>query len=152
MECGGWCWWWMASTCLQAGTINGKRLSNPSFSSVVTSCKHSAPEGLDKGSQPFQRLVYRWDNGVRAFRYATSNPYRVPTARLLLTSSLPAIGMAGYHCLMPTASTCSELAKLLWCDSSSSSVITSCKYRVPAGLDNGSQPFQRLVYRLDNVP
>ena len=31
----------------------------------------------------------------RAFRYATMNPYRVPTARYLLTSSSPAIEMAG---------------------------------------------------------
>ena len=41
---------------------------------------------------------------MRAFRYATSNPCRVPTARYPLTSSLPAIEMAGYYCLMPTAS------------------------------------------------
>ena len=40
----------------------------------------------------------------RAFRYATLNPCRVPKARYPLTSSLPAIEMAGYHCQMPTAS------------------------------------------------
>ena len=47
---------------------------------------------------------YIADRKKRAFRYATSNPCRVPTARYPLTSSLPAIEMAGYHCLMPTAS------------------------------------------------
>ena len=51
---------------------------------------------------------YKAARKKRAFRYATSNPCRVPTARYPLTSSLPAIEMAGYHCQMPTAS----LAKL----------------------------------------
>ena len=41
---------------------------------------------------------------MRAFRYATSNPYSVPTARYPFTITLPAIEMAGYHYLMPTAS------------------------------------------------
>ena len=31
----------------------------------------------------------------RAFRYATMNPYRVPTARIPITDTLPAIEMAG---------------------------------------------------------
>ena len=47
---------------------------------------------------------YKADRKKRAFRYATLNPCRVPTARYSLTSSLPAIKMAGYHCQMPTAS------------------------------------------------
>ena len=47
---------------------------------------------------------YKAARKKRAFRYATSNPCRVPTARYPLTSSLPAIEMAGYHCQMPTAS------------------------------------------------
>ena len=57
---------------------------------------------------------YKAARKKRAFRYATSNPCRVPTARYPLTSSLPAIEMAGRstlvasylknHCLMPMAS------------------------------------------------
>ena len=47
---------------------------------------------------------YKAARKKRAFRYATSNPCRVPTARYPSTSSIPAIEMAGYHCLMPTAS------------------------------------------------
>ena len=53
---------------------------------------------------------YKAARKKRAFRYATSNPCRVPTARYPSTSSLPAIEMAGYHCQMPTAS----LPKLQW--------------------------------------
>ena len=47
---------------------------------------------------------YAMEKNMRAFRYATSNPYRVPTARYLLTYSLPANELAGYPYLMPTAS------------------------------------------------
>ena len=56
---------------------------------------------------------YKAARKKRAFRYATLNPCRVPTARYPLTSSLPAIEMAGRstlvasylknHCQMPTA-------------------------------------------------
>ena len=46
---------------------------------------------------------YDVPKGMRAFRYATSNPYRVPTARNSIYTTIPAI-MAGYHYLMPTAS------------------------------------------------
>ncbi|MBQ3630637.1 MAG: hypothetical protein II949_05325 [Prevotella sp.] len=49
----------------------------------------------------------------RAFRYATaSDPCRVPTARLLHRHLLPAIAMAGYHCLMPMASAVQNLRNL----------------------------------------
>ena len=41
---------------------------------------------------------------MRAFRYATSNHCRVPTARTCLTTKIPAVETAGYPCLMPTAS------------------------------------------------
>ena len=47
---------------------------------------------------------YNEPKGMRAFRYATSNPCRVPTARIRLTATKPAIKMAGYLCQMPTAS------------------------------------------------
>ena len=47
---------------------------------------------------------YEGARKTRAFRYATMNPYRVPTARILLTLTLPAIKMAGYPYQMPTAS------------------------------------------------
>ena len=50
---------------------------------------------------------YGWYNeskGMRAFRYATSNPYRVPTARYSISTRIPAIEMAGYPYQMPTAS------------------------------------------------
>ena len=54
---------------------------------------------------------YGWLNGgniKHAFRYATANDIAYLKARYPLTCTLPAIGMAGYQCLMPTAS----LAKL----------------------------------------
>ena len=38
---------------------------------------------------------------TRAFRYATMNPYRVPTARILLTLTLPANELAGYPYYAP---------------------------------------------------
>ena len=47
---------------------------------------------------------YNESKGMRAFRYATSNPYRVPTARYSISTRIPAIEMAGYPYQMPTAS------------------------------------------------
>ena len=79
-----------------------------------TSCNTKPQRGvtmvLEVSSVPLGRAASRFNGWYiaarkkRAFRYATSNPCRVPTARYPLTSSLPAIEMAGYHCLMPTAS------------------------------------------------
>jgi len=65
-----------------------------------------APEGLDRGSQPFQRLVSAVGGNRRAFRYATSSRQsRVPKGTLFPSIVyFPAIEMAGYHCLMPMAS------------------------------------------------
>ena len=40
---------------------------------------------------------------TRAFRYATTDPSRVPTARILLNNLLPANELAGYPYQMPTA-------------------------------------------------
>ncbi|MBQ3630789.1 MAG: hypothetical protein II949_06090 [Prevotella sp.] len=56
---------------------------------------------------------YKGTVEMRAFRYATaSNPCRVPTARSLPQPCVPAIKMAGYHCLMPTASVAQNLRNL----------------------------------------
>ena len=92
---------------------NGK-LKNDSFGSMPTSCNAKPQRGVTMVASRFRsalcdasRLKKGWYKAARkkrAFRYATSNPCRVPTARYLLTSSLPAIEMAGYHCQMPTAS------------------------------------------------
>ena len=43
-------------------------------------------------------------DGMRAFRYATLNLCRVPTARYLLSATVPAVETAGYLRQMPTAS------------------------------------------------
>ncbi len=43
-------------------------------------------------------------NKMRAFRYATAKDIAYLKARDPLTCTLPAIGMAGYQCQMPTAS------------------------------------------------
>ena len=74
---------------------------------MLTSCNTKPQRGVTMVASRFNGW-YKAAIKKRAFRYATSNPCRVPTARYPLTSSLPAIEMAGYHCLMPTAS----LAKL----------------------------------------
>ena len=55
---------------------------------------------------------YQMAINKRAFRYATTSPYRVPTARRLFAIMLPAIEMAGYHYLMPTASVLQSLRNL----------------------------------------
>ena len=47
---------------------------------------------------------YIMAKNMRAFRYATTYPYRVPTARIPLTTTLPANELAGYPYQMPTAS------------------------------------------------
>ena len=74
---------------------------------MLTSCNTKPQRGVTMVASRFNGW-YIAARKKRAFRYATSNPCRVPTARYTSTSSLPAIEMAGYHCLMPTAS----LAKL----------------------------------------
>ncbi|MBO4800752.1 MAG: hypothetical protein J5545_02665, partial [Bacteroidaceae bacterium] len=42
---------------------------------------------------------------TRAFRYATTDPSRVPTARIPFATTLPANELAGYPYQMPTALT-----------------------------------------------
>ena len=74
---------------------------------MLTSCNTKPQRGVTMVASRFNGW-YKAARKKRAFRYATLNPCRVPTARYPLTSSLPAIEMAGYHCQMPTAS----LAKL----------------------------------------
>ena len=76
---------------------------NSSFASMLTSCNTKPQRGVTMVASRFNGW-YKAVRKKRAFRYATSNPCRVPTARYLLTFSLPAIEMAGYHCLMPMAS------------------------------------------------
>ena len=94
------------------------RFTNSSFANMLartlfastlrrTSCNTKPQRGVTMVASRFNGW-YKAARKKRAFRYATLNPCRVPTARYPLTSSLPAIEMAGYHCLMPTAS----LAKL----------------------------------------
>ena len=80
---------------------------------MLTSCNTKPQRGVTKVASRFNGW-YKAARKKRAFRYATSNPCRVPTARYPSTSSLPAIEMAGRstlvasylknHCLMPTAS------------------------------------------------
>ena len=76
---------------------------NSSFASMLTSCNTKPQRGVTMVASRFNGW-YKAARKKRAFRYATSNPCRVPTARYPSTSSLPAIEMAGYHCLMPMAS------------------------------------------------
>ena len=68
-----------------------------------TSCNTKPQRGVTRVASRFNGW-YIAARKKRAFRYATLNPCRVPTARYPLTSSLPAIEMAGYHCQMPMAS------------------------------------------------
>ena len=84
-------------------------LARTLFASTLrrTSCNAKPQRGVTRVASRFNGW-YIAARKKRAFRYATSNPCRVPTARYLSTSSIPAIEMAGYHCQMPTAS----LAKL----------------------------------------
>ena len=70
---------------------------------MLTSCNTKPQRGVTMVASRFNGW-YKAAIKKRAFRYATLNPCRVPTARYPLTSSLPAIKMAGYHCQMPTAS------------------------------------------------
>ena len=80
---------------------------------MLTSCNTKPQRGVTMVASRFNGW-YKAAIKKRAFRYATLNPCRVPTARYPLTSSLPAIEMAGRstlvasylknHCQMPTAS------------------------------------------------
>ena len=80
-------------------------LARTLFASTLrrTSCNTKPQRGVTMVASRFNGW-YKAARKKRAFRYATLNPCRVPTARYPLTSSLPAIEMAGYHCLMPMAS------------------------------------------------
>ena len=84
-------------------------LNYSSFANMLTSCNTKPQRGVTMVASRFNGWC-KADRKKRAFRYATSNTCRVPTARYPSTSSLPAIEMAGYHCQMPTAS----LTKLQW--------------------------------------
>ena len=80
----------------------------------LTSGNRKPQRGLTKVASHFNGW-YQMAMNMRAFRYATSNPYRVPTARKPLTTTLPAVlegssvplgraETAGYPYQMPTAS------------------------------------------------
>ena len=79
---------------------------------MLTSCNTKPQRGVTMVASCFNGW-YKAARKKRAFRYATLNPCRVPKARYPLTSSLPAIEMAGRstlvasylknHCQMPTA-------------------------------------------------
>ena len=69
----------------------------------MLNCKEKPHRGMTMVASRFNG----WDGSdkeKRAFRYATSYSYRVPTARYLLNATIPAVKTAGYHYLMPTAS------------------------------------------------
>ena len=70
---------------------------NSTFASMLKSCKTKPQRGLIGVASQFIGW-YQMAMNMRAFRYATSNPYRVPTARY------QPLKMAGYHYLMPMAS------------------------------------------------
>ena len=57
---------------------------------MLKSCKTKPQRGLIGVASQFIGW-YQMAMNMRAFRYATSNPYRVPTARIHLTTTLPAI-------------------------------------------------------------
>ena len=77
-----------------------------SFASMSTHCNSKPRRGmirvLEGSSVPLGRAAsqfigwYAMARKSRAFRYATTDPSRVPTARIPLTGTLPAIKMAGY--------------------------------------------------------
>ena len=72
------------------------------FASMLMSCNSKPHRGLIGIASHFNGW-YETAGKTRAFRYATTDPYRVPTARIPLTDTLPAIKMAGYPYKMPTA-------------------------------------------------
>ena len=72
-------------------------VSYSTFASMLKSCKTKPQRGLIGVASQFIGW-YQMAMNMRAFRYATSNPYRVPTARY------QPLKMAGYHYLMPMAS------------------------------------------------
>ena len=61
---------------------------------MLTSCNTKPQRGVIMVASRFN-VWYKAAIKKRAFRYATLNPCRVPTARYPSTSSLPAIEMAG---------------------------------------------------------
>ena len=89
-----------------------------SFASMSTHCNSKPRRGMIRVASQFIGW-YAMTRKTRAFRYATTDPYRVPTARIPLTETLPAIKMAGRSALcdashlknpsqMPTALTLSN--------------------------------------------
>ena len=92
--------------------VRARTFNYSSFASMLTSCNTKPQRGVTRVASHFNGW-YKAARKKRAFRYATSNPCRVPTARYPSTSSLPAIEMAGYHCLMPTASQ-AKLELIIW--------------------------------------
>ena len=95
---------YLKNHCLMPTASHAKlEYSNSSFANMPTSCNAKPQRGVTMVASRFNGW-YIADRKKRAFRYATLNPCRVPTARYPSTSLLPAIEMAGYHCLMPTAS------------------------------------------------
>ena len=67
---------------------------------------------MSRNSKPHRGLIgvashfngwYAMTRDTRAFRYATTNPYRVPTARIPFATPLPANELAGYPYQMPMA-------------------------------------------------
>ncbi|MBO4800575.1 MAG: hypothetical protein J5545_01775, partial [Bacteroidaceae bacterium] len=67
-----------------------------------THCNSKPRRGMIRVASQFIGW-YAMARKTRAFRYATTDSYRVPTARIPLTDTLPAIKMAGYPYQMPTA-------------------------------------------------
>ena len=135
----------MSATCCLLGNILLSRireLENSSFACMLartlfastprrTSCNAKPQRGVTKVASRFNGW-YIAARKKRAFRYATSNPCRVPTARYPLASSLPAIEMAGRStlvasylknpCQMPTASL-EELEQEYFCLAKINSII-----------------------------
>ena len=102
----------MCSRCIQTDMTSQIPFVQTTLYTHLGKWKRSlAPEGLDRGSQPFERLVAAVVGDRRAFRYATSScQSRVPKGTLFPSIVYyPAIEMAGYHCLMPMASFRSEM-------------------------------------------
>ena len=82
------------------GLMSPKRPIKPNstFAGMLNICKTNPHRGLIGVASHFNGW-YQMAMKMRAFRYATSNAYRVPTARHPLTITLPAIEMAGRSAL-----------------------------------------------------
>ena len=83
------------------------------FGSMLMSCNSKPHRGLIGVASHFRSALcdashlkngwYAMTRDTRAFRYATTNPYRVPTARIPFATPLPANELAGYPYQMPMA-------------------------------------------------